>query len=483
MIRLSGLSIGAAFLLGACATLGPDYAPPQPATPDALTGLETLAPDLIAADPVEVDWWARFDDPTLDGLIVEAAEKNRDVTVALARLRAAQSLTRATRARGLPRFGLDASAQRLRSSETAEGFGPPPGVASTQNLFETALSASWEVDLFGRIARRVEAAEARRDAAQDDARGLLLIAQAETAAAYLELRSLQDQWRVARENEALAERTLELTDLLNENELAPEFDLVRARAEVSEAAARQEALIGAQRAVIARLAVLVGRRPDVLMDDLMVPQPHPVRLQSIPVGLPSDLLRRRPDVRAAERRLAAATADIGAEKADLFPSFSLTGGGGFQSADLDALFEDGSELWSLGGFLRWPIFDGGANRAEVAIAEAEAEAALAAYDAAVLTAFSDVEASLSIYVYAVRQLRSLEAARADRLRAYELAELRYRSGLDDLFATLEAQRRLTTLDAELAAARGDVLAATVGAYRALGGGWEEVLPEEGGSAG
>ena len=379
-------------LVSGCTTLGPDYASPELDLPAVVSGLETGEGELFQVGGVyDAEWWLQFDDPVLEGLIEAATQQNTDLRVALARLEAARTVVDATAGQRLPRIGARTDGQRLESSTTAGGLGPPPGAPSVQNLFELGVTASWEVDVFGRIARRIEASAANAEAVQADVDGLILVLQAETAAGYLQLRSLQDQLQVARDAEALSRQTVDLTGILAERDLSSEFDLVRVRAELQETVARQERLIGAQRATIARLALLTGVTPDKLMNDLLRPQAVTTSLPTIPVGLPSDLVRRRPDVQAAERRLAAATAEIGAETADLFPRFNLTGGLGFLSADADDLFDDESLNWSLGGFVTWPIFDGGASRAEIRIAEASAQAALATYDGAVIAAFSDVE--------------------------------------------------------------------------------------------
>ena len=472
MKRLSLAIAASGLVLAGCTTLGPDYVTPDIQAEEIVTDLSAGNTDLIEYGTVDAKWWERFKDPILTDLLQRAADRNTDLRAALAGIDAAQAVRAATSGQGLPQVGASMAAQRLQSSETAGGFGALPGAPSTQNLFDTALSASWEVDLFGRIARRVEAADADTEAAIEDAKLLALIVQSETALAYAELRSLQNQLKVAKEAEQLARRTLELTELLERSELGAEFDLVRARAEVTETVARQQQLIGAQRATVARIAFLVGERPDALMPALLPEKSFAFDAQPIPIGLSSELLKRRPDVRAAERRLAAATARIGAETADLYPSFSLTGGGGFTSASIDDLIDGSSDVWNIGGFIRWPIFSGGIQRAEIEIAEAGAEIALAEFDGAVLSALSDVEASLSTYIYAVRQKRWLQDARADRQTAYNLANQRYTAGIDDLFSTLDAQRRLTELDAQIAAADAQVLASVIGVYRSLAGGWQ-----------
>ena len=471
--RTSVIVLG--FLLTGCA-IGPDYTPPSNDELLAEPIFSSKAEDLIDEGPVDGIWWEQFNDPVLASLLDKAAQQNTDLRVAVARIEAAQSVFDATRGQGLPRISSSTSAERLQASEQAGAFGSPPGQSSLQNLFSTSVAASWEVDLFGRISQRVRAAAADTEAAWEETRLVLLIVQSETALAYAELRSLQNQFRVAKEAERLARNTLNLAQLLESSDLSSELDIARARAEVTELVARQEELIGGQRAAASRIAYLVGEPPENLMSSLLEAKPFTLNGPKIPIGMRSDLLLRRPDVRAAERRLAAATARVGAEQADLYPSFSLTGGGGFSSVSLDDLIEGASGTWSVSGFIRWPIFDGGIQRAEIRIADSRREIALAEFDGAVLSALSEVEASLSSYVHAARQARGLRSARSDRLKAYELAERRFQVGLDDLFPTLDAQRSLTALDSEIALADAQVLVSVISVYRALAGGWDQAAP-------
>lgn len=467
--KIAHLVIGLS-ALGAC-TVGPDYAPEPPASTIAFSAQVSDESALVAlADPIEQAWWSRFGDPQLSALIERAAAHNDELAGAAARVAEARALRGQARASGLPSASADGAAGRSRQSASTAA---PPGIPLEQSIYETGFNASWEIDLFGRIQRRNEAAEARVEAAIEDRRDLMLVVFAETARAYVELRSLQTQLAVAQENEAVARRTLELTELLEGQALASEFDTVRARAALQETIAAQADLQAGQRSAAARIAVLVGAPPAELMTPLLEPSDRQLETGRIPVGLPADLIARRPDVRAAERRLAAATADIGAETADLYPTFSLTGTLGLAANSVDELFDTASEAWSYASIVEWPLFDGGRQRAERDAALARREAARAAFDAALLEALRDVEDSLAVYVFAVKEHETLLAARKDRERALELAELRFTAGLDDLFAVLEAQRRLAQLETAIAAAEAATLVAAVAVYKSLGGGWAE----------
>ena len=476
MILRPASALFALAALAGCA-VGPDYQGPELDIDPAFSEAASENDALIAIGPdIDKRWWESFEDETLTMLIEEARAHNLDLVIAASRIEEARALRGATIAAGLPQINVENAGGRSRQSENAGGIGAAaaeiPGIPLEQDLFEATFNASWEIDLFGRIRRRVNAADARLDAAVEDRRDLMVIVFAEVARNYVELRSLQNQLAVAKRNEAIARQSLELTELLETRGLGSEFDRVRARADLQETIAIQADLEAAQRSSAAALAVLVGKQPADLMTTLLAPAPTPTHAKVIPVGLPSDLIRRRPDVRAAERRLAAATEDVGGEIADLFPSFVLTGAFGGASTSVDQLFSSGSEAWNYAGIVRWPIFTGGLERAEIRAARAGLEGARASYELAVLNALNDVESALAVYVFAVKERDTLLTARTDRQRGLELAEMRYRNGLDDLFQLLDAQRRLINLESEIAAADAALLSSAVSVYKVLGGGWE-----------
>ncbi|MEO0501307.1 MAG: efflux transporter outer membrane subunit, partial [Pseudomonadota bacterium] len=458
-----------------CIRLGPDHERPEPPLPADITTLPA-APELATFD-VDERWWQRFEDPLLNALVQEAVTRNFDVAAAVARIRQARALRGVARGQGLPFLDADAAGSRQRGSTNAGGFGPPPGVPVEQSIFDLGLSASWELDVFGRIARRVEAADARIEVAEEDRNGILLMVVADTVQNYAELRAAQAQRAIARENVNSTSRTLELTTLLVEQELSPQFDLVRARAELNAVQAEVFPFEAQIRANSAALAELTGRLPTEIIGRLIDPEPLPPIEGVLPTGLPSELLRRRPDIRLAERTLAAETADVGAEIADLYPRFNLMGMFGFSALSLDLLFDSGSDTFSFGGAVNWPIFNGGQLRAEIEEARAGREEARALYSAAVLGAFRDVDEALTAYVFADRERTVLAETVADRERALELARLRFEQGLDSLIVLLETQRQLTAARSALAASDRTLLVATVGVYRALGGGWQAALAE------
>ncbi len=465
------LSPFAIALLSGC-VIGPDYTAPTLGPDAQFTDITTTEKDRVDSSlPAEVAWWERFNDPVLASLIEEAAETSTDIQLAIYRVEEARANRAIARSRGMPVLINSSSASRLQSSETARGFGPPPGVTSIQNLFDIGLNLNWELDLFGKLRRLERAAELRLEASEEDRRAVMVTVFAEIGIAYAELRGLQAAYEVSERNIELASRSVELTQLLVDQDLSPEFDIIRARADVTELMARQNQLLAGQRAAAARIAFLTGRQPADVLPRLLAENVALVPSARVPIGLPSELILRRPDIRAAERRLAAANEQIGVEMTDLLPSFSLTGAAGLASARFEDLFDAASQTWSLGGLTQWSIFDGGARGAEIALARSRFGAAGIEYDAAILTAFTELETALSSYVYTAKQVDGLMEARADRERAYELALLRYRSNTDSLFPALDAGLRLTSLNSEIAASQQDLLIAEINVYRALGGGW------------
>jgi len=462
----------AALLAGLClasCAVGPDYTEPD----TAANAQFSMAPDFSAEDvlsgaAVDEAWWLSFDDEMLVHLVDRAIQSNTDIRAATARVQEARALRRSALARVFPALDAGGEAARSQSSEAAN---LPPGFPALQTLFGVGLTAAWEIDFFGRLRRGVEASNARYEATLEDRRHLLLLVLSEVALNYADLRSAQQQSAVARRNIEVAERTLKLAELLRGRELAGELDVLRARAEVTEARASLAQFAGYEGRAVAQLAALLGAESRDLQPQLTDAAPLGLKAPPIPAGLASDLLRRRADVRAAERRLAASSAEIGLQIAQRFPSFSLSGGLGPEAAELDDLFSAPSEAWNIAGALRWPVFDAGRRRADARAAEARHDAAMAAYDGAVYAALADAEAAFASYAYAATERRTLERALADRERGLHLARLRFGAELDDLFPVLDAQRQLLSIESRVAAAARAELIAAINVYRALGGGW------------
>jgi NodT family efflux transporter outer membrane factor (OMF) lipoprotein len=452
------LAVGA--LAAACA-VGPNYRAPRTAVPAAFDGASA------AAAPPVAKWWTTFHDPTLDSLVARAVRANPDLRLAQARVREARAQRGVVAADRWPTVDASGSAARSRTSDHV--FDAP---GSTSNLFQAGFDATWELDVFGGVRRAVEAADADVDAAVEDRRDLLVSLLAEVARGYVELRGAQRQAAIARQNLAAQSQTLELTRTRLAGGLATDLDVARAEAQVDATASTIPTFETTARRSIHALSVLVAAPPESLVAEFSTESAQPSPPPDVPTGLPSDLLRRRPDVRRAERRLAAATARIGVATADFFPRFSLTGAVGLASDGMGNLIDAGSRTGSVGGAFHWPVLDFGRVRSSVAAADAREEQAAAAYESAVLASLRDVEDALVAFTNEKSRRVSLAAAEKSAGRAADLANTLWSAGRTDFLAVLQAQRDF--LAAQDALVQSDRLAASdlVALYKALGGGWE-----------
>jgi len=477
----SRLMAAAATLALASCTVGPDYERPDVAeVPPAFS--TTLEEGLAPGEPPLAEWWRSLGDPVLASLAERAIAANLDVREARARVREARALRGVAAADFYPTIGAGGSYDRFRRSENS--FSTGGGTAPTSpkledDLFEAAFDASWEIDVFGGTRRAVEAAEADEGAAVENLRDALVSLLAELGLNVVELRALQRRIAISESNIVAQEDSLEITRSRFVGGLATDFDVARAEALLAGTRSDVPALDAARMRVIHRLSVLVGREPGALRDELAAASPIPVPPPAVPVGLPSDLLRRRPDVRRAERELAAATARIGVATADLFPKFSLTGSLGLSSLDSGDFFDASSRFWSIGGSVLVPLFEGGRLRARIEAEGARQEQALARYEAAVLRSLEETENALVTHARERARGRTLSEAVTANRRALDLANDLYRSGLADFLDVIAAQRELYVSEDELAESDRVVASNLVALYKALGGGWETLVPEGG----
>jgi outer membrane protein, multidrug efflux system len=451
-----------ALLVAACAA-GPNYRVPETT---AATIRNAESPDFVHRDPA-ADWWHEFGDAELDRLVQRALSVNLDLRVALDRVRAARAVFVERRLDYAPHVRLDG--EFVRSREQIPGASPEPVDLRVGSL---GFDASWELDLFGHVRRSVEAARADLGAEEANLRDVEVTVAAEVARNYFELRGLQKRLSVARENLSSEQQSLDLTQLREEAGRGSDLDVERSRARLKATEATIPLLEAAEKQAGYRLAVLVGERPGALDGELAAAS-VPTYARELPIGDPSGLLRNRPDVRAAERQLAAATARVGVATADLFPRVSVTGFVGFLSGDVGRLFGtatgNDARAWSVAPSVSWAAFDLGSVRARLLASEAQADAAAANYEKVVLTALEDTENSFVAYSKRQLQLRSVaEQAGASR-RAAALADLQFREGTADFLVLLDAQR--TQLEAEdaLAQAEASVNVAAIAIYKALGG--------------
>jgi NodT family efflux transporter outer membrane factor (OMF) lipoprotein len=419
-------------------------------------------------------WWATLNDPVLDRLIDRAVESNLDLKLATARLREARA-RRAVAAGGrFPQVDARAGYKHERISGNSLPFASVESgtLPFEWNLYQLGFDANWELDVFGGVRRSVEAADADLAASSEDRHDVLLSVMAEVARNYVELRGLQREMDVAQANLKVQRETVEVTRDQRRQGVATQLDVARAAAQASGTEAQIPALQNQQWQAIHRIALLLGREPNALARELSAAAPIPLPPGRVPVGLPSDLLRRRPDIRRAERQIAAATARVGVAVADLFPRFSLVGGAGVESSFTNSLFDWGSRTFYIGPSVRWPIFDAGRLRAIVKVRNAQQEQALIGYQQTVLGALREVEDAIVALTTEQQRAKSLSDRVDSTAEAAQIAGDQYRQGLTDFLTVLDAQRSLYAAQDELARSQQAVTTDLIALYKALGGGWE-----------
>lgn len=460
--------------LAGCATVGSNYAPPQIETP----GAYAAQPAGVEDAAIETAWWKLFGDPALDRLIAEALAANLDARLAVARLEEARALASVSRAARLPGGGVDAAYQRRRLADAERPVGQP----REGDVLRLGAEASWEVDLFGRIRLGVEAAEAEVGGAEALLRSARAAVTADVASHYFELRGSEAALAIAHRQIETQRRSLEATYKLERAGAGTRFDVVRAEAALSAVEATLPGI--EQRISDARhaLAVLLGRAPQSFAGPAAATASLP-QIAQIRVGAPADLLRRRPDIAAAERSLAAATARRGVAEADLFPTVRLSGFIGLLAGGFESLFGGGALAFSGGPSLDWGVFDMPRLRAQVRVADARVDAALIDYHRTVLIALRDVEDALTTYG-AVRTSLAMRDQQVGASReAARMASVRFREGEGQYLDVLDAERSLYEAEATLVGARTDHLLSVVEIHRALGGGWEVCEMENGSDCG
>ena len=461
-MRLPPVVALASLALVGCA-VGPTYRAPTPER----VALQNASSKAFVAQQPEAEWWAQFEDAELAGLIGRALDSNLDLRVAADRVRAARAIFSERKFDYAPHVQLDGA--YTHSDEQEPGFGSSRFDIQSDSL---GFDAAWELDIFGHVRRSVEAAHADLDAERENYRSAQVEVAAEVARNYFVLRGAQKRLTVAHQNLDSERQTQELTHLLAEVGRGSELDEARSRARLEATQATIPPLEAAERQASYRLAVLLGLHPGALDDELRS-APLVTYERPLPIGDPSDLLRQRPDVRAAERQLAAATARVGVATADLFPRVNVSGFVGFLSGDVGRLFStsaaNDSRAWSVTPTVSWAAFDIGSVQARLRASRAQADSAAANYTQIVLKALEETENSFVTYDKQQARLKSLAAQVVASRRAAELADVRYREGAADYLVLLDAQR--TQLDAEdaVAQAEADVNVSAVAIYKALGG--------------
>ena len=456
-----------AVALGGCAAVGPDYSEPQLAVPagwSAGTGTDAMDAVLLAR------WWHGFGDPVLDRLVADALAANLDLAQARARLREARARRGVAGAALAPSVDASLSGSRSRSSGQS-------GSGSTRELYSAGFDASWELDVFGGVRRSVEAAQADLEASVESLSDTRVSLAAEVALNYIDLRTAEQRLAIAEESIASRGENHQIIRWRQQAGLVSELDLAQATTDLESTRAVLPPLRTAVTEAKNRLAVLLGRNPGELESLVHADRPIPLAAGEIVAAIPADTLRQRPDVRVAERRLAAQTARLGEAEAARYPSFRLSGSLGLEALELDALADRDANTRSLFGGITAPVFNAGRIAANIEIQDALVEQARLAYRAAVLAALEEVENALTAVANTdARRVKLAEAAAAART-TLAIAEYRYASGLADFLSVLDAQRTQLSLDEQLAGSTGELARAQIRLYKALGGGWStEPLP-------
>jgi outer membrane protein, multidrug efflux system len=452
--------------LAGCA-VGPNYK--RPDIPLA-TSFAAAAADTYSSEQAQAQFWKQFGDDTLDQLVDEALAANHDLRIALGRLAEARATHRESLYDLAPTVTASGGHVKQRTPEVEAGY------AYSSSYYDANLDAFWELDLFGRIRRSVEASRADLEGAQANLRDVQVSVTAEVVRTYFELRGEQNELAVAHRNVQNQQATLALTNARLEAGRGTELDTSRASAQLNTTLASIDPLEAAVSRSIHRLGVLTGREPDALQALLSPPRELPPLPAVVAVGDPAILLRRRPDIRIAERQLAASTARIGVAVGDLFPKVTFLGSFGYAAASPAGLSSGGGRAYSIGPGISWPAFNLGRVRAEIASARAQTDSALAQYEQSVLLALEETENALVTHARTRDQWLHAADAAQESARAASLARTRYEDGAEDFLTVLDAERTQLEAEDRLAQTRTDAATSLVAVYKALGGSWEGAPP-------
>ena len=470
------LAMLAILVVSGCPAVGPNYVLPK--TSVSASWHSQLAGGLTAEEmnpKTLTSWWNTLNDPKLSSLIDRAVAGNLDLKNARARVREARARRSIAKAGMLPTLDFAGSDTWTRSSKDT-------GTGKTSQLYAASFDAGWELDIFGGVRRSVEAATADLQASQEDLRDVLVSLLAEVALNYVDMRTFQSRLDAAQANLEAQNETYQLTLWRYQANLSDELAVQQARYNLENTRSQIPTLRTGLEEAMNRIAVLLGEQPGKVHEEVEKPEPIPVTPLKAAVGVPADVLRRRPDVRLAERELAGQTARVGVATADLYPRFTLSGSVGLEAGSLHHLLSNlfSSDSWTLSGGPRitWAIFDAGAIRQNIQVQSALQEQALIQYEAAILGALEDVENAL--VSYAQEQLRrdNLRDATQAAQKAVELAQYEYQAGLTDFSNVLDAQRSLLSFQDQLAQSDGTVTANLIRLYKALGGGWASMATDE-----
>ncbi len=457
-------------ILSGCVTVGPDYISPETKMPAEWHNELKWGITAEAQDPqMLAKWWATLNDPVLSGLIERAVANNPDIRKVRAKIREQRARRNVSDAGLFPTIDSSGSFTRRKGSEET-------GAGKETDFYSADFDAGWELDLFGGTRRLVEASTADLQASKEDLRDVLVSLLAEVALNYAEVRSFQARIAVAEKNLNIQDETHQLAQLRYEAGLANEFAVHQAKYNLENTRSNIPPLKAVLDEAMNRLAALMGDNPGAVHAELKEQKPIPVSRPDLAVGIPADVLRQRPDIRRAERRLAAQTARVGVATAEMYPKINLTGSIGFESLTLDNLISAGSRTYSFGPRITWPIFKAGSIRSNIEVQSALQEQYLIQYETAVLNALEEVENTLVAYMEEQNRRQSLSDAKRAALQATALAQDLYKAGLTDFTSVLDAQRSLLSFEDQLIQNEGNIISSLVRLYKALGGGWTSLAP-------
>ena len=476
----AGWLVGLAVLAATgCMTVGPDYTQPDTNVPAAWTHADAIVTNSVSAIAFEKKrdeaalsrWWSVFHDAVLSDLVERALIGNLDLRQAEARLRQARAQRALALADRRPSAVANGTASRSRGSEET-------GSGATSTMYANSLDASWEADLFGGKRRAIESAEASLQASQEALSDVQVSLVAEVALNYVDYRAYQTRLAITEANLKAQNETYEITRWRQQANLVTQLDVDQARMSLEQTRAEMPSLRTGLDQSEHQLVTLLGTAPGSLKALLNERRPVPVATEEIAYGVPADLLRRRPDVRQAERTLAAQTAQIGVTEAERYPDLTLSGSIGLEALTAGSLYTVGARAAQGAVKAGWTLFDGGRIRARVAAQTAVQEEALGAYEASVLTALKDVEDALAAYANEQERRSALRAAETAGLSAFALARNKYASGLIDFQTVLDTQQSLLSVQDKVATSDAEVTSDLIRLYKALGGGWDPMASEK-----
>lgn len=451
-------------LLSSCA-VGPNFKTPETAVSESFANKKQGS---YSSEKTVAEWWRKFNDSQLTSLVERALVNNQDLRIAAARVEEARALKRAVRLDYFPTVTSDASYTNEKSS-LIRGF---PGTSRSTEIYDAGLDATWEVDIWGRVRRQNWAARFDVEAAEALRHDTMVLLSAEVARAYLELRGLQHELDVAQRNAQNQRDTLKLTESLLQGGRGTELDTSRARAQLNSTLAAIPSIESAISKDIHRISVLVGEQPTALKGMLIKPKAIPSLPSLVRIGNPADLLRRRPDIRAAENQLGAATERVGVATADLFPRVTFNGRVALQAESLSGFSGSGANAYSFGPRLSWAAFDMGRVLSQIEASKAQTKQKLASYEKTVLIALEETEDALVDFGRLRARTGFLREAANASEQAAKLARERYQNGVADFLTVLDAERVMLEAQVRLAASETQTATAVVAIYKALGGGWE-----------